>query len=152
MEAVNTFKLIETKLQWMEGLQTSVPEQQRAWEEEEHGQIIFRGVSLPPPRLNLAVAQHLKSSVNVETSLRVCVVTLMSSNIVHPLFLNLNLKRLVTKNTRRELVLGTCFFPVMSLHVLTFFYIYIWTFICPYIFICIYIYGPSCVHIFFFFS
>jgi hypothetical protein len=36
-----------------------------------------------------------------------CVVTLMSSDIVHPLFLNPNLQRLVTKNTQRELVLGT---------------------------------------------
>jgi hypothetical protein len=33
---------------------------------------ICRRVSLPPPHLDFYVTQHLKSSVNVETSLRVC--------------------------------------------------------------------------------
>ena len=44
----------------------------RAWEEEEHWWIIFRGVGLPLPYLNFYVTRHLKSSVNVKTSLRVC--------------------------------------------------------------------------------
>jgi hypothetical protein len=33
---------------------------------------ICRRVSLPPPHLDFYVTQHLKSSVNVETSLKVC--------------------------------------------------------------------------------
>ena len=44
----------------------------RAWEEEEHWWIIFRGVGLLPSHLNFYVTQPLKSSVNVKTSLRVC--------------------------------------------------------------------------------
>ena len=44
----------------------------RAWEEEEDWRIIFRGVGLPPPHFNFYVTRHLKSSVNVKTSLKVC--------------------------------------------------------------------------------
>jgi hypothetical protein len=78
-----------------------------------------------------------------------CVVTLMSSDIVHPLFLNLNLQWLVTKNTRREFVLGTCFFGYKPscAHTL---YIYIYIDLHMSIFFLLYvIFGPSCVYIFF---
>jgi hypothetical protein len=44
-----------------------------AREVEEHCCIIIRGVSsLPPPSLSLDVARHLKPSVSVESSLKVC--------------------------------------------------------------------------------
>jgi hypothetical protein len=125
-----------------------------AWEEEEHCQIIFRGVGLPPPHLNLVVAQHLKSSVNLEASLRVY----HNSHILRlcsTFFFNVNLQWLVTKNTRRELVLRTLFWHepscahifflflffsipkpscVQIFFLLLFIFIYIWTFMCPYIF------------------
>jgi hypothetical protein len=53
-----------------------------------------------------------------------CVVTLMSSDIVHPLFSNLNLQWLVTKNTQRDCPRNMFLFD-MSLHAITFFYIYL---------------------------
>jgi hypothetical protein len=60
-----------------------------AREDEEHCGIIIRGVnSLPPPSLSLTVARHLKLSVSVESSFRVCCNS-MSLNTVHHLFLNL---------------------------------------------------------------
>jgi hypothetical protein len=73
-----------------------------------------------------------------------CVVTLMSLDIVHPLFLNLNLQWLVTKNTRRELVLQTLFwhepscahifyffffFLFLELHVFRFFYFFLYIYL-----------------------
>jgi hypothetical protein len=61
-----------------------------------------------------------------------CIVTLMSSDIIHPLFLNLNLQWLVTKNTQRKLVLGTYFFGYEP-SCANIFYIYL-DFMCPYIF------------------
>ena len=75
------------------------------WEEEKHGWITYWRVGLPPPHLDFYVTQYLKSSINIGTSL---MVYSMFSDIVHPSFLNFNLQWLVTRNTQREFVLGTC--------------------------------------------
>jgi hypothetical protein len=78
-----------------------------AWEEEENGRTFCTRVSLPPPHLDFYVTQHLKSSANVGASLRVY----CNSHILRhcsSFILSLNLQWLVTKNTQRELVLGTC--------------------------------------------
>jgi hypothetical protein len=79
-----------------------------AWEEEWHYRIIFRWVSLPLPHLNIAIAWHLKSSWMLNHPSE-CVATLMSSDIVHPLFLNLSMRVQDFRSVEQDLSLAFCF-------------------------------------------
>jgi hypothetical protein len=72
MLSIETFKLIERVIM-SGGIANRRARATGAWEEEEHYWIIIRGVGgLFPPSLSLAVARHLKPSVSVESSLKVC--------------------------------------------------------------------------------
>jgi hypothetical protein len=87
-----------------------------AWEEEEHCWIIIRGVSnLPPPSLSLAIARHLKPSVSVESSFRVCCNS-MSLDTIRHLFLNLSERALDSRSIeQRSLLCILLFFGLSNL-------------------------------------
>jgi hypothetical protein len=87
-----------------------------AQEDKEHCWIIIREVSsLPPPSLSLAVARHLKPSVSVESSFRVCCNS-MSLDIVCPLFLNLSERALDSRSVeQRSLLCILLFFGLSNL-------------------------------------
>jgi hypothetical protein len=84
-----------------------------AWEKEEHCLIIIRGVGdLPPLSLSLVVSCHMKPSVSVESSLKVCFKS-MSLDTIHHLFLNLSERALDFKfDEQRPLPNSLFFYPI----------------------------------------
>jgi hypothetical protein len=85
-----------------------------ASEEEEHCWIIIREVSsLPPPSLSLAVAHHLKPSVSVESSLKVCCNS-MSLDTARHLFLNLSERALDSRSIEQRSLLCILLFFGLS--------------------------------------
>jgi hypothetical protein len=86
----------------------------RAWEEEEHYWIIIRGVGgLFPPSLSLVVTRHLKPSVSVESSLKVCYNS-MSLDTIHPLSFNLSERALDSRSIEQRSLLCILLFFGLS--------------------------------------
>jgi hypothetical protein len=70
-----------------------------------------------PPSLSLAVACHLKPSVSVESSLKVCCNS-MSLDTVHHLFLNLSERALDFKSDEQRPLPNYLFFcPILEMRI-----------------------------------
>jgi hypothetical protein len=73
-----------------------------AWQDKEHCWIIIRGVGgLFPPSLSLVVARHMKPSVSVESSLKVCYNS-MSLDTIRPLSFNLSERALDSRSIEQR--------------------------------------------------